>query len=303
MLLAAVAAVAPARASPDSSADPQLPFDEGRALMRAGRFAEAAQKFEESLAIRGTTGAWLNLGDCLEKLGRYASAVERFEQARALSAGAGDTVRAEEARARAEALRPIVSRVVVRDPAVPGRTVLLDGRSVSTGQPIAVDGGNHRVTVTAPCRTTFELTVAIGIRGDTREIKPVLAPREDPACPTSAAHEDAGSSWWTPRHWAVVGFAAAGTVALVLGGVEGLGAVSSKNDLHTLCPSYPHQCPASAQPLIDDAEATAEKRARSATVSLVAAGVLLAGAAVLLLTEPKASTAAALRAARGEFSF
>src|SRR4051812_40434609 len=88
--------------APDKTeANPAVPFDQGRALMKAGRYAEAGRRFQESLQIRRSAGALLNLGDCYEKLGRYASAVEAFEGAQALSEEAGETGRAGEARGRA----------------------------------------------------------------------------------------------------------------------------------------------------------------------------------------------------------
>jgi hypothetical protein len=295
----ASSALAAPDASPQASSNPQVPFDEGRELMRAGRFGEAAEKFEASLAIRRSTGALLNVADCYEKLGRYGSAAARFEEARTSAEESGDRQRAEEARTRRAALMSVVSRLTVRAPSVNGVRISVDDRTVAAGEVVLVDGGAHRVTVSAPCKRSFERQVIVGIRGDVREIVADLAPDDRASCaaPKAAASRgpsDAESSWWTPRHGAGVGLGAAGAVALGLSGLFGVEAMGAKSDIDGACPSYPHGCASSDRARIDDLEGKAEHLATASTISLVVGVLFLAGGAYLVLTgsKPPATTTA-----------
>ena len=70
---AAVSAHAPvARAQAEDQAAARALFDEGRALMKAGQYADACPKLEAARRLFTSAGILLNLADCHEKIGRTA---------------------------------------------------------------------------------------------------------------------------------------------------------------------------------------------------------------------------------------
>src|SRR5262245_36723730 len=73
------------RASADDAGDKrpaaQALFDQGRALVTLGRFAEACPKLAESLRLDPGIGTMLWLADCYENVGRSASAWATFREA------------------------------------------------------------------------------------------------------------------------------------------------------------------------------------------------------------------------------
>lgn len=130
-------------------------FEKGRALVEAGKGAEACPKFEESHRIFPTGAASLNLGLCYEALGRVASAVAAFEEAlgRAIADRRDDRQRL--SREKLAELRPRVPKIrILVPPNLPAASVLLlDGEAVPRslwGDPIPVDPGRHRITLEVP---------------------------------------------------------------------------------------------------------------------------------------------------------
>ena len=72
---AAIVARAPAaRAQAEDQAAARALFAEGRALMKASKYAEACPKLEAARKLFTSAGILLNLADCHEKIGRAASA-------------------------------------------------------------------------------------------------------------------------------------------------------------------------------------------------------------------------------------
>lgn len=67
----ATLAVAPVAAAQGKSPADVL-FDEGTALMNAGKYAEACPKLEQSLKLDPGIGGMLWLADCYERAGRTA---------------------------------------------------------------------------------------------------------------------------------------------------------------------------------------------------------------------------------------
>lgn len=295
-----------AHAAPPDASDPQVPFDEGRALIKAGRYAEAVPKLEQSLAIKVTGGALLNLGDCLEKLGRYASAVESFDRAREIFAEGGDSRRGDEAKSRAERLRPTISTlritmetppssVMAPDPSTTSLTV--DGRPFKAGARTPIDGGEHRVVYSAPCRVAFETTVKVGLHDDAKELalSPLTTP--DPSCvspppePTVTPEPPAKivlpkpekPSSGTAKTVAIVG-GVVGVVALGAGVFFGVRASGLKGDLDAACSSYPRGCPGSRRAEIEGIASDADSAATVSTVGFVVGAVLVAGAVILYAT-------------------
>src|SRR5512135_1242544 len=88
-----LAAASTARAD-DSAARASQLFQEGRALAKAGKLAEACARFQESFDLDAETGTEVNLADCLEKTGKLRAAWHEFDTAAIVSLRAGNTTRA-----------------------------------------------------------------------------------------------------------------------------------------------------------------------------------------------------------------
>lgn len=135
-------------------------FDEGRELAKAGKFAEACAKFEQSYALDNGVGTELNLADCHEHLGQFAQAWRYFDEASHRSSD--NAVRAKFAHDRAEALAAKLATAVVNfvDPNVVGISVTIAGRAVKPNGVVTerVDPGAISVHVATPSKVLFDAT-------------------------------------------------------------------------------------------------------------------------------------------------
>jgi hypothetical protein len=278
LLVALILVPCAARAQEVASSDPSVPFDEGRALVRVGRYAEALVKFEDSFKIKATSGALINMADCYEKLGRHASASSAFERAATLAASNDQAERAQEANDRRATVTPLVSHLTVKAPA--GTKVTVDGEPATPGHAMAIDGGEHVVRVEAQCRMPSESRVNVGLRADAMTVTMALgAQSTEAACggppPTMnvvSLPAEPPSSWGTQKTVAVV-LGSASLVALGAGIGFGLSASSKQDE-----PERTH----------DDAS----RAAAFSTVGIVAGLVFLGAAVGLYLTAPKTTRTA-----------
>jgi hypothetical protein len=124
-------------------------FREGRALVVAGRFAEACPTLEESQRLEPRLGTQLNIAFCQERLGKLATAWSGFQAAATRARREGDAAREQFATARALALAPRVPwlalRVAAGEAGGPS-TILLDGAPLAPsawGKELPVDPGSH----------------------------------------------------------------------------------------------------------------------------------------------------------------
>ena len=160
--LAFGAASRPALAQLPPEKAAQKAFDEGMKLLDQGKAAEACPKLEESQRLDPAMGTQFRLAECWEKLGRTASAWALFRQVVSEAQAAGRDDRAAHATARATALEPRLTRiliVVAPSARVPGLIVRRDGAVVDEaqwGRGVAVDPGSHLVSATAPGKKTWE---------------------------------------------------------------------------------------------------------------------------------------------------
>lgn len=92
--------VSGAHADPDAKRATAL-FDEGQALKKEGRVADACEKFEESYELDPAIGTELNVADCREREGKVDEAWELFDHAARTDKRAD---RAKYARARADSI-------------------------------------------------------------------------------------------------------------------------------------------------------------------------------------------------------
>ncbi|MEO8843477.1 MAG: hypothetical protein ABI591_05785 [Kofleriaceae bacterium] len=135
-------------------------FDEGRELAKAGKYAEACAKFEQSYVLDNGVGTELNLADCHEHLGQFAQAWRYFDEASHRSTD--NAARAKFAHDRAEALSGKLATAVVNfvDPNVVGISVTIAGRAVKANGVITerVDPGDIAVHVATPSKVLFDAT-------------------------------------------------------------------------------------------------------------------------------------------------
>jgi len=195
-LLGAVLSPELARADPDADAEAQTLFDEGRTLMKEGKFSEACPRLEKSQRLSPHGGTLLNVAACHERQGRIATAWVEFQQALTAARADGKDDRARLAQERIDVLQPRLPwiQIDVADPAARDElTVALDDGTVppaAWGKEMPIDPGTHRIVATAPGRSSTEQRVHLE-EGDHRKVAierggPTAAPTAAPT-PKSAS--------------------------------------------------------------------------------------------------------------------
>lgn len=175
-------------------------FNEARKLVKAGNYASACPKLEESQRLDPGVGTLFNLADCYEHTGKTASAWSMFSDAAAASRAAKEPEREKAARQRAQDLEPKLLRLSVMIPPaveVAGIEVRRDGTVLNKpmwGQAVPVDSGEHKIEVTAPGKKPWSVTIMLSGEGKTEtvtipglETETAPPPVTPPAPPSSAA--------------------------------------------------------------------------------------------------------------------
>lgn len=209
-------------------------FDRARTLAEAGKYGEACPLFEESQRLDPGAGTQLNLALCYEGEARLAKAYALFNESLSAAIKDGRSDRRAIAEEHLSTLGPRLSMITIAvpdDARVPELILWLDGEkisSASTGVPLAVDGGAHRVEATARHHHPFSTAVEVKAEHDhvTVTIPPLvafggdaLAPRasDSPAPrPTVAPSPPSTSTERTPVALALT-FGGLGLVALGAG--------------------------------------------------------------------------------------
>jgi hypothetical protein len=257
------------RASTAQVAAAEALFEEGRALVTQGRTREACSKFEQSQRFDPGLGTQFNLADCYERLGKLASAHALFTDVAATARATGQERREQVARARAVAVQPRLTKLVIVVPS--GRTAELhverNGVEVDRAEwdfPVPVDPGRHRVRAWGPGVGDWATEVTVPSDGG---VHGVAIPARDE------------SAFFDPLH-RKLGLAAAGMGALgvSVGSIFGVRAIMKKNEANRTGCDGP-ECNT------NESAALREQARRSGDVATVAMGVGatgLATAAVLL---------------------
>lgn len=251
-----------AEASAAQKAAAESLFDDGLKAMKAGRFAEACPKLEESERIDPGIGTLLYLGECYEKTGRTASAWATFREAASSAQAQGETERTRVANSRADRLQPSLSKMTIR---VAPETAQLSSLRVSRdstvvanallGVAIPVDPGKYHIVASAEGYQNFEADLEIASNGDSKSVEiPVLKPGQSapivvpvesqssapvtsaaaPPPPTGPAPAaSSGSGLRTAAY--VTG--ALGVVGLGVGSYFGIKAIQKNSDAETHCPA------------------------------------------------------------------
>jgi serine/threonine-protein kinase len=295
------AGTAYAQASEESKRDPiaaETLFTRGKQLMDQGHVPEACEAFKESQRLDPAGGTLLRLALCHEADGKLASAwLEFTEVVRVSQAAAGEQGKLAErvrlARQHLQSIEPRVPKLIVAvspESRVEGLTVTANGsprNSGTWGVAIPVDPGEVLVEATAPGRSPFKTTVS-AVEGKEATIEvplleaspsqasaPGVATSPAPARPEGAA----GGSSMRPI---ALGVAGVGLVAIGVGSVFGVTAMSKWNDSNAHCPSS--VCDAQGVASAHDAKS-------AAVISDVTIGVGLAavaaGAVLYFLGAPK----------------
>ena len=256
-------------------------FEDARTLSRAGKFAEACAKFNESFGLDPAPGTRLNVADCLERDGKLARALDMFNTAANDFDRARDSERAKFARTRVEALVPRLATVIIKIPNPPEQTkVKIGDRELPGAEEIRlqVDPGPTKIAVHAPGRPPFDrdATLVAGATSTFEVPIPVTAPV---AAPVETVSRRSRS-----RIHLAYGVAAGAGVSLIATSVFGIIAkrhydavVDGPN-----CTRSPLLCNAQGVENINDARSLAT----IGTGFGIATGVLLAAATIIYFTAP-----------------
>ena len=268
--------------------------------MQEQRYAEACPKFDESRHLDLAVGTLLNLAVCYERGGKLApTAWSTFFDMAAKAEAAGQKDRARVAQARAAALAPRVSKIVIavaRD-ATHGIEVTRDGERVGQAQfgvEIPIDPGAHVVAASAagkkPWSTSARATEGRTSNVSVPELEPVAGSAEaEPSgavrpLPLRPSLRTSRAPWSTAglaRRQKVLALVCAGVgvIGLGIGAGFGIDSMSKHSDANSQCPDA--TCAnSSGTARWHDAVTSGDV----STVAFVAGGVVLAGAAVPWVT-------------------
>ena len=274
----------------DNSVAAEALFEQARTLMGEGKYAAACPKLVQSEQLDPGVGTLLNLGQCYQANGQVASAWSTYREAAAAARSAGQGEREADAREKSNALEPKLGKLAFTFASPePTAEVFVDNAPIpselwQSGVPI--DAGAHRVRVQAPGKQPAlgEVTTKDGELGSyaVPALVALPAPLVSPSSPpgVATAQNAPRSSKRETAAWLLGGF---GILSLGTAGFFGLYAESASSDSNADCSSK-NVCTSRGIQLRSQASSRA-------TVSTIATGVglgALAGAAVLLLTTPKA---------------
>jgi hypothetical protein len=186
-VLAAAASWAPAARAQVTDAERAAArelFKEGDELQRAGKFAEALDKFNRAQQVFSAPTNMLRIAECDAALGRLVESAEAYRAVvrTPLPPNSPPAFQAavEQAKAELAQVEPRVPKLVVQvDPAnAAGQQLQIDGQMVPValiGEPFPLDPGTHRVMVYAPGFVSSEQSVLLKER-DTRRVVVTLKP-------------------------------------------------------------------------------------------------------------------------------
>jgi hypothetical protein len=190
-LLAFASGLASITASAGDESVAEQVFKEGRALMVAGRFAEACPKLEESQRLEPKGGTQLNVAACHERLGKIATAWVEFHDAVVTARTEGHPDRERLAQQRVDALEPRLPWLTVTiAPGARDLTIEIDGATIlpiALGKDMPVDPGEHRISASVAGEVVWETTLLF--KESTRQSVLVPAPpaKAKPAAPVPKA--------------------------------------------------------------------------------------------------------------------
>ncbi len=306
-LISGIALVGAAEVRPVHAADSaearaaaQVLFDQGKDLIKAGKFAEACPKFEESQRLDPRIATQFKLADCFEHIGRTASAWTNFIDVAATTKAAGQADREQVARDRAGVLERKLSRVTVRveTAELAGLRVIRDGTEIGQplwGTPVPIDPGNHVIEAEAPGKQAWKssFTVRVGATTSTVNIPALLDAPVAVAVDPASAHDALLVPGLAPGPDQVKGrsgtgqriaggvLGAIGVAGIVVGSVFGANAGFKYNASQDQCRTA-DLCTAEGLDLVSQAKTSATV----STIGFLAGGAFLVGGVIVFLTAP-----------------
>jgi hypothetical protein len=261
-------------------------FDEGAALLKAGKVEQACGKLAQSQSVEPAIGTLGLLAYCHEQSGKLATAMREYGEVAELAHLASQAEREKIARERVAELATRVSRLslVLSEPA-DGLEVYLDARLLGAselGASTPVDAGSAELRIVGKDLEPWAQALQIPADGSTLRVvvpklarKPLAAAPVPARPPAPAAKKSLGLR--RPAMWASFG---AGAVGVAVGSYFGLRAMSARSDASSHCVG--NVCDRTGV----DARNDALDRARVSTVAFAVGAAFGAAGAVLLLTDP-----------------
>jgi hypothetical protein len=163
-----------------AGAQAEVLFRNGRALIAAGKIAEACSAFEESQKLEPAVTTLLNLAGCREKLGQIATAWGLFlDVVRQTRSAADASARQlhDVAQARAQKLEPRVSRLAINVPQksqFDGLEILRGTERIDAGlwnRALPIDGGTYTIVARGPGANTWSTQITVGDENDTKTVE------------------------------------------------------------------------------------------------------------------------------------
>jgi hypothetical protein len=299
--LALLSGVAGAQPISDQVAIAQGLYESAAELIRAGKWAEACPKLEESQRLDPAMGTQFFLATCYAETDRPTSAWSLFLDVAVTAKAAGNTVRESTARQRAAALEPKLPRITVvvaaKAASIPGLTVKRDGtllKPVVWGTAVPVDLGPHVVRVTAPGKVVWQTTVRVEQPGQRVEVvvPPLASARAEPIAdaPEPAASEapEPPAPRLSGQRRAALAIGSVGLAGIAAGAALGLVARAAWEKADAACPTH-LACSREAH---EDSTRTLSF-AMGSTIAFIAGGALVTTAIPLFATGARKAPASA----------
>ncbi len=232
-------------------------FRDGKALLEAGKYAEACPKLEESQRLDPGGGTLLNVALCHERMGRVASAWAEYREALAIARRDGREDRASLAVERIAAIEPTVPwlRVVVAEDAPGDLAVSVDGRALpraAWGTAAAIDPGGHDVVASRGSIEFHRAHVQTDVGSGTTSVEIPRAPEAPPvevspkderpipprlevtkrAAPTTEPAPESGPE---PQRIVGIVMTTLGAATAAVGGGAGIAAIVKHSESDDLC--------------------------------------------------------------------
>ncbi|CAN5124632.1 hypothetical protein BH09MYX1_BH09MYX1_61430 [soil metagenome] len=184
--LVATTAVRRAEAQQISDADRKAArdlFNEGATLQAGGKYAEALDKFQKSIAVYPAPTTALRIAQCKASMNRLVEATEDYRSIinTALPPGSPPAYQQSKDQAAVElaALDPQVPRVkiIVTPDRISGLQITVDGQPMNAalvGVARPIDPGNHRIVASAPGYAPGEASVTVAKAAQVPEVRIAL---------------------------------------------------------------------------------------------------------------------------------
>ena len=289
-VLCALSAWADSPPSAGDEARRRALYRQGKALVAAARWPEAAAKLRAVIAIRSAPKALIALAVVEEQLGHLREAKRLYRQAQLDAMALGLDRDAAAAAERIQQVDPRLARFTLEVPAGVRALVSVDGepRFPAAGT-LELDPGRHEIQVTAKGYRPYR-TSRLVEEGDRRQLAVVMT-RLEPSEPAQGAADDRQEADRAEAPWPIGPMVLGGTGVALAAVAIGLWVDGSSKDqaLRDTCSKWTlgaseTVCPAELRSDAEDAEA----EIIAGNVLMGVGGAALAGAVLWWLLLPSA---------------